>query len=31
MDKLEHYRQVIKQVLTEHAEISFNRDNVKSQ
>jgi XisI protein len=31
MDKLEKYRQIIKQILTEHAQISLNRDTVKSQ
>jgi 5-formyltetrahydrofolate cyclo-ligase len=31
MDKLEHYRKVIKQILTEHAEISLSYGEVKSQ
>jgi len=31
MDKIERYRQFIKQILTEHAQISSNEDAVKSQ
>ncbi|NJL35842.1 MAG: XisI protein [Leptolyngbyaceae cyanobacterium RM2_2_4] len=31
MDKLAHYRQVIKQILTEHAQISTPTDTVEPQ
>jgi XisI protein len=31
MDKIERYRQIIKKILTEHAQISSNTDTVKSQ
>jgi XisI protein len=31
MDKIERYRQIVKQILTEHAQISSNTDTVKSQ
>ena len=31
MDKIKHYRQLIKQILTEHAQIINNTDTVNSQ
>ncbi|MBD2447704.1 XisI protein [Nostoc sp. FACHB-152] len=31
MDKIEHYRQLIKQIITEHAQLSSNSDTVKSE
>ncbi|WYL92994.1 MAG: XisI protein [Gloeotrichia echinulata IR180] len=31
MDKIAHYRQIIKQILSEHAQISSNSDSVKSE
>ncbi|XWK88146.1 MAG: XisI protein [Phormidium sp.] len=31
MDKIENYRQFIKQILTEHAEISPSNDTVKAE
>ncbi|MCC5657349.1 XisI protein [Nostoc sp. XA010] len=31
MDKIKHYRQLIKQILTKHAEIINNTDTVNSQ
>ncbi|MEL7038819.1 MAG: XisI protein [Cyanobacteria bacterium J06592_8] len=31
MDKLEHYRQCIKQILTEHSKVSATTDTVKIQ
>ncbi|MBW4509717.1 MAG: XisI protein [Scytonematopsis contorta HA4267-MV1] len=31
MDKIERYRQIVKQILTEHAQISSDTDTVKSQ
>lgn len=31
MDKIEHYRQIIKQILSEHAQISSHTDTVKPQ
>ncbi|MBX9257101.1 XisI protein [Desmonostoc muscorum CCALA 125] len=31
MDKIKHYRQLIKQILTEHAEITNNTHTVNSQ
>jgi XisI protein len=31
MDKIERYRQLIKQILSEHAQISSDTDTVKSQ
>ncbi|MUH00960.1 XisI protein [Scytonema sp. UIC 10036] len=31
MDKIERYRQIIKQILTEHAQNSSDTDTVKSQ
>ena len=31
MDKVEHYRQLIKQILTEHAEIATTEDTVKAE
>ena len=29
MDKIEHYRQLVKQILTEHAEMATTTDTVK--
>ncbi|MEC4818155.1 MAG: XisI protein [Scytonema sp. PMC 1069.18] len=31
MDKIERYRQIIKQILTEHAQISSNTDTIKPE
>ncbi|HAA32322.1 MAG TPA: XisI protein, partial [Cyanobacteria bacterium UBA8553] len=31
MDKLEHYRQFVKQILTEHAQIATTTDTVKAE
>ncbi|MGL6136021.1 MAG: element excision factor XisI family protein, partial [Planktothrix sp.] len=31
MDKVERYRQLIKQILTEHAEIATTEDTVKAE
>ncbi|AFY32345.1 XisI protein [Calothrix sp. PCC 7507] len=31
MDKVEHYRQFVKQILTEHAQISATTDTVKTE
>ncbi|MEH1960886.1 MAG: XisI protein [Nostoc sp.] len=31
MDKIKHYRQLIKQILTEHAQIRTNTDTVNSE
>lgn len=31
MDKIERYRQIIKQILTEHAQVRSDTDTVKSQ
>jgi hypothetical protein len=31
MDKLEQYRQIVKQILTEHAQISTTTDTVKAE
>jgi 5-formyltetrahydrofolate cyclo-ligase len=31
MDKIEHYRQLVKQILTEHAQIATTSDTVKAE
>ena len=31
MDKIEQYRQFIKEILTEHAQISTTKDTVKAE